>query len=194
MEKQDIKIVDNEDTNFVWLLVTEKAKKVFNSGLFDLYALYEDESESLIESMEVLNKALENGLEIGIEVGDVEKPKPTPESLNNKAMELALRTLKSQMEDRKDFKNDLYLSVINNVLEDTNDSAVTYYLFGSEPCQLLLHENFEAVREFCEEDGGFSIFKFTEGETSSVDFVNAYNGWSEYCLINKEEYETLSNL
>ena len=55
--------------NFVWLDVTHKAKEVFQSGLFELYELYEDSSESLIQTMEHLNKALESGSSIVIEVG-----------------------------------------------------------------------------------------------------------------------------
>jgi hypothetical protein len=55
--------------NFVWLLVTEKAKDIWNSGLFELYILHEDDSESLVESWEQLDEALSNGLSIGIEVG-----------------------------------------------------------------------------------------------------------------------------
>ena len=54
---------------FVYLLVTDKAKDVYASRVFELYALHEDESESLIESREQLNKAIEQGLEIGIGLG-----------------------------------------------------------------------------------------------------------------------------
>ena len=57
---------------FVWKLVTDKAKEVFNSGLFDLYILFEDDSESFIETIEDLNIALKNGQNIGIEVGWLE--------------------------------------------------------------------------------------------------------------------------
>jgi hypothetical protein len=57
---------------FVYLLVTDKAKDVYASGVFELYALHEDESESLIESHEQLNEALEQGLHIGIGVGHEE--------------------------------------------------------------------------------------------------------------------------
>ena len=56
---------------FVWLLVTEKAKEIWNSGLFSLFILYEDDSESLIEDFDDLDNALANGLSIGIEVGFV---------------------------------------------------------------------------------------------------------------------------
>lgn len=60
---------------FVWLTVTEKAKEIFNSGLFDLFILNEDDSESLIEDSEEgyarLDEALANGLSIGIEVGHI---------------------------------------------------------------------------------------------------------------------------
>jgi hypothetical protein len=54
---------------FVWLVVTDKARDVYASGLFDLYALYEDGSESLVGSQEDLEVCLEWGLDIGIEVG-----------------------------------------------------------------------------------------------------------------------------
>lgn len=58
-----------ETEGFVWLLVTEKAKEVFLSGLFELYILYSDDSDSKIEGFGELVDALENGLDIGIKVG-----------------------------------------------------------------------------------------------------------------------------
>jgi hypothetical protein len=54
---------------FVWLLVNDKAKDIWNNGLFELFILHEDDSESLVESWEQLDEALANGLSIGIEVG-----------------------------------------------------------------------------------------------------------------------------
>ena len=54
---------------FAWLIVTDKAKEIFNADLFQLYTLHDDGTESLIETFEDLNKSLENGLDIGIEVG-----------------------------------------------------------------------------------------------------------------------------
>jgi len=63
--KNQIKVVDG----FVWFLITEKAKEVFGSGLFDVYVLHNDESESLCESYADVNDALESGLQLAIEVG-----------------------------------------------------------------------------------------------------------------------------
>lgn len=54
---------------FVWLIVTNKAEKILHTGLFDMYVLQEDGSESLVEGMYEINFALTHGLEIGIEVG-----------------------------------------------------------------------------------------------------------------------------
>lgn len=54
---------------FVWLRVNHKAKEIFQSGLFELYEINDDESERLIESAEDLNLVLENGYDICIEVG-----------------------------------------------------------------------------------------------------------------------------
>ena len=69
MDNQKIKIVDG----FVWLLITDKAKEVYQSGLFDgsIYVLYDDLSEGLCESYEDLLKALENGCDIALEVGHI---------------------------------------------------------------------------------------------------------------------------
>ena len=65
--KNQIKIVDG----FVWLLVTDQAKEVFSSGLFDVYKLHNDNSESLCESYADINDSLECGLELAIEVGSL---------------------------------------------------------------------------------------------------------------------------
>ena len=57
------------EDGFIWLLVTDKAKEIYQSGLFELYKLYDDDSEARIESMDDLNKTLANGMDIGIGAG-----------------------------------------------------------------------------------------------------------------------------
>jgi hypothetical protein len=59
------------DDNFVFLNVAEKAKEIFSSGLFDLYVIHHDNSESLVEKYADINDALEMGLSIAIEVGQL---------------------------------------------------------------------------------------------------------------------------
>ena len=54
---------------FVWFLVTDVAKEIYLNGLFELYILHDDDSESLVEGFTQLSEALENGEYIGIEVG-----------------------------------------------------------------------------------------------------------------------------
>ena len=49
----------------------EKAKDIFALGLFELYVVYDDDSESEIESQKDLNEALENVYDIGIAVGNI---------------------------------------------------------------------------------------------------------------------------
>ena len=64
MENQ-IKVVDG----FVWLLITDKAKEVFNSEVFDVYVLHDDGSESLCERESDIDNARGVGLDLAIEVG-----------------------------------------------------------------------------------------------------------------------------
>lgn len=58
------------DDSFAYLNVTNKASKIFESKLFDLYELRIDEQvESLIETDSELKECLEKGAIIGIEIG-----------------------------------------------------------------------------------------------------------------------------
>lgn len=54
---------------FVWLSITDIAKEVFESGLFEVYKLHDDGSESLCQSYADINDALECGLDLAVEVG-----------------------------------------------------------------------------------------------------------------------------
>ena len=56
----------NDD--FFWGNVTEKAKEIFNSGLFELYAVDYDGIDYLIEDFDELNEILETGQNIYIEL------------------------------------------------------------------------------------------------------------------------------
>lgn len=54
---------------FIWLVVTDSAKELLSSGALEMYALHDDDSESLILTQDTLNRCLESGTPIGIEVG-----------------------------------------------------------------------------------------------------------------------------
>jgi hypothetical protein len=56
-------------SGIIWLLITEKAERVFASQLFEVYKLHNDNSESLCMSHADVNDALECGLSLAIEVG-----------------------------------------------------------------------------------------------------------------------------
>jgi hypothetical protein len=64
----EIRIIDG----FVWLIVTHKAREVWDADLFELFIIYDDGSEASVYGYGI-DKALEivqnHGLEIGIEVG-----------------------------------------------------------------------------------------------------------------------------
>ena len=64
----DIRIIDG----FVWLIVTHKAREVWDADLFELFIIYDDGSEASVYGYGI-DAALEmvenHGLEIGIEVG-----------------------------------------------------------------------------------------------------------------------------
>jgi len=63
----NVKIIDG----FVWLIVTDSAKELWSSGALTIYRLYDDGTESRIESYDDINDALENGEDIGVEIGSL---------------------------------------------------------------------------------------------------------------------------
>lgn len=59
---------------FVWLTVnSDKATEIWKKAVFNLFILYHDGSEGLIESKIQLANAIACGMQIGIEVGEIEK-------------------------------------------------------------------------------------------------------------------------
>lgn len=58
--------------DFLWKVVSyELAKEIFGSGLFEVYKLHNDDSESLCESYADINDAAEWGLDLAIEVSQL---------------------------------------------------------------------------------------------------------------------------
>jgi hypothetical protein len=53
------------------LLDEEKAKDIFALGLFELYIIWGDDSESLATNWIQLDNAIRSGYDIGIEVGHI---------------------------------------------------------------------------------------------------------------------------
>ncbi len=62
--------------NFSWWVVTDIAEQVFLVDAIELYALHDDESDSLLESIEEIEEAKELGLKIAMELGYI-KAKPS---------------------------------------------------------------------------------------------------------------------
>ena len=150
--------------NFVWKLVTDKAKEVFKTGLFELYALHNDESESLIENYSDINEALESGLEIGISVGRIETKEGDFEK-ENKLLIQYFRKLRSQLLDGR-FKEDSVLI-----------KAIDYALDGKKELRVYLVDGYfwrNRVND-CDDEEFMSMAE-AEGKIYSLQgFVKAFN-------------------
>lgn len=59
---------------FVWKLITaEEARKIWDAEIFEIYKLYDDDSEGLIESEErLLEEIAAAGSQLAIEVGKID--------------------------------------------------------------------------------------------------------------------------
>lgn len=96
---------------FVWLIVTDKAKEIYSSGTFELYALYPDPegTESLIECESDIEDALEDGLDIGIEVGRLEGlVDANYKALSDEFEQYKKESVKWSIEDFTEYDHDTY--------------------------------------------------------------------------------------
>jgi len=58
---------------FLWMIVTNKAKAIFDSNLFELYLLCNDGTEFMVDGDIDIDYAKTMGYEIGIEIGFLNK-------------------------------------------------------------------------------------------------------------------------
>lgn len=73
----DMKITED---SFVWKTISAKAAELlFNAGEEEIYILYDDDSEGLVETPEQLKEAVERGCQFGVEVGRIPNTINTPD-------------------------------------------------------------------------------------------------------------------
>jgi hypothetical protein len=71
---------------------------------------------------------------------------------------------------------------------------VTYFLFGIDACQILLHEGQEKFLEWAKEETEFSVFRFEENFSHPIDLLNSYDGWGEFSAITEELFNKIQEL
>lgn len=120
-----------KEDQFAWLLVTEKAKEVYQSGLFELYILHDDDSESLVTEFTELSEALENGSDIGIEVGFISNDIDLFENINRIPKEI--RAIIETYTDTDEFSED----DCKAMLKDLEANGYTFdYNLNAQPYNL----------------------------------------------------------
>lgn len=63
-----------KEDKFIWKIVNPtQARVIFDTAIFNLYELHDNDAESLITSLEELEKVVDYGGLIGIEVGLLNK-------------------------------------------------------------------------------------------------------------------------
>lgn len=68
----------------------------------------------------------------------------------------------------------------------------SYFLFGSDACQILLHDGQEALLDWLTANTEFDVFCYGEFSTPA-ELLDAYDGWCEYATITEELYNIISN-
>jgi hypothetical protein len=63
-----------------------------------------------------------------------------------------------------------------------------YFLFGSRAVDHYVNQEFENISSSL-----FGLFVFTK-DSNPVDFISAYDGWSNWCEITEEDYLKLEHL
>lgn len=70
---EELQIAETDKEGFVWLeLTNEQAVLCIVSGLFEVYARFDDESETLVETLEEYIELSEVGIPFYLEVGHID--------------------------------------------------------------------------------------------------------------------------
>ena len=70
---EELQIAETDKEGFVWLeLTNEQAVLCIISGLFEVYARFDDESETLVETLEEYIELSEVGIPFYLEVGHID--------------------------------------------------------------------------------------------------------------------------
>lgn len=67
-------------------------------------------------------------------------------------------------------------------------TMTTYYLFGSDAVRMY---NDGSTKDVIKSGVEFATFAFIEGETKSWELAQAMDGWGDWAMIAKSEYESL---
>jgi hypothetical protein len=76
-------------------------------------------------------------------------------------------------------------------LPELVEGKSTCFLFGDEACAIYSEDGIEALTEYIERGEGYALYEFTG---DAIDLISNYTGWGDYIILNKTEYQTLSNL
>jgi len=104
---------------YVWCIVTYAAKELFSSGALSIYALHDDESETLIETHEQLQEALDGGTPIGIDVGFLYTNKQMKEGLRNNGYNTETLWQVTEVTDRYECTELEEYELLNQALDTT---------------------------------------------------------------------------
>ena len=113
------------DDGYVWCIVTYAAKELLSSGALSISELHDDDSESLIETQEQLNEALERGNPIGIDVGFLYTNKEIKQALRRNGYHAESLWHVSDVMDKYECSEleayELLTDAIDRTIEDVNN-------------------------------------------------------------------------
>lgn len=104
---------------YVWSIVTYAAKELFSSGALSIYALHDDETETLIETHEQLREALDSGIPIGIDVGFLYAMDSIREQLSSKGYHADALWHVNDVTDRYECTDEQAREVLDKAIERT---------------------------------------------------------------------------
>lgn len=108
---------------YVWCIVTYAAKELFSSGALSIYALHDDETETLIETHEQLRDALDSGIPIGIDVGFLYTMDSIRERLSSKGYNADVLWHVSDVTDRYECTDEQAYELLTDALETTTEDV-----------------------------------------------------------------------
>lgn len=69
-----------------------------------------------------------------------------------------------------------------------------YFLFGEEACEVFDDKGIKGIIKYAKGYGGYAIYEWNKNKSATGELLEAFDGWSGYTLLTKEEHDLLAEI
>ncbi len=103
------------------------------------------------------------------------------------------RSLVEFAKECREMSREEFYNTIEEPMPDSED--VSFFLFGKEACELVMELDFDKAVEVIEADNvSYALCTYNPEIDTPLYLLNQSQGWDDYCILEKSQYDRLSEI